>query len=410
MDPRATTSSIENENENLVNDEAANEHPNNTKADSIDLSPHTAAPFTSNKSHYSSRRKIKQLPVILGIDGVSRVTCHHPWSPGCIGTLRDYSDVSTLDHVIANATINCFGAVFVAGKMETKRFNGRMLDKRQISHDRDVSDSSSRSCHVGMRWGPFSRRHNVPPTIIQTQLAILRNSLMILKWKLQKLEDLEHLFMFLARANQSIASSLRCNIRVLYKFEACFGLLSILAFVVNRLDLQAALLRQTLAPQFWLSEVTTDKHMFLQIIWFGGRIHSYFSKLSEVSCELSVSTTKDKIENNILETCSDRNVEESIFQNPDKLHLTIGTLILSSTVERNKAAEILQESKELIIDPLLQGAALKVQMVGLEYMNDDPAEVDVLYGKVNVQDHSSLLQQLADNLVDFFTSQGKSFW
>nr|CAD7588317.1 unnamed protein product [Timema genevievae] len=33
-----------------------------------------------------------------------------------------------------------------------------------------------------------------------------------------------------------------------------------------------------------------------QIIWFGGRIHSYFSKLSEVSCELSVSTTKDKIE------------------------------------------------------------------------------------------------------------------
>nr|CAD7463272.1 unnamed protein product [Timema tahoe] len=49
-------------------------------------------------------------------------------------------------------------------------------------------------------------------------------------------------------------------------------------------------------------------------------------------------------------------------------------------------------------------------MVGLEYMNDDPAEVDVLYGKVNVQDHSSLLQQLADNLVDFFTSKGKSFW
>ncbi|CAG2061412.1 unnamed protein product, partial [Timema podura] len=43
--------------------------------------------------------------------------------------------------------------------METKRFNGRMLDKRQISHDRDASDSSSRSCRVGMCRGPFSRRH-----------------------------------------------------------------------------------------------------------------------------------------------------------------------------------------------------------------------------------------------------------
>nr|CAD7444128.1 unnamed protein product [Timema bartmani] len=50
-----------------------------------------------------------------------------------------------------------------------------------------------------------------------------------------------------ARANQSISSSLRCNIRVLHKFEAFIGLISILAFVVSRVDLQTALLRQTLA-------------------------------------------------------------------------------------------------------------------------------------------------------------------
>nr|CAD7433796.1 unnamed protein product [Timema monikensis] len=45
-------------------------------------------------------RKIKQLPVNLRIDGVTEVT-----SEGCISTLRDYSAGSTLDHVIANATI-----------------------------------------------------------------------------------------------------------------------------------------------------------------------------------------------------------------------------------------------------------------------------------------------------------------
>ncbi|CAG2064047.1 unnamed protein product [Timema podura] len=66
--------------------------------------------ITDNRSHYSSRRKIKQLPVKLRIDGVSRVTCRHPCLKGlcrvrCVGTLRDYLEGSTLDHVIANATI-----------------------------------------------------------------------------------------------------------------------------------------------------------------------------------------------------------------------------------------------------------------------------------------------------------------
>nr|CAD7403164.1 unnamed protein product [Timema poppensis] len=46
--------------------------------------------------------------------------------------------------------------------METMSFNGGMLHERQISHDRDMSHAASRSCRVGMHWGPFSRRH-IPP-------------------------------------------------------------------------------------------------------------------------------------------------------------------------------------------------------------------------------------------------------
>jgi hypothetical protein len=45
-------------------------------------------------------------------------------------------------------------------------------------------------------------------------------------------------------------------------------------------------------------------------------------------------------------------------------------------------------------------------MVGVEYMNDDPAEVDVLYGKVHVKDGSRVLQQLADGVTDSFSSKG----
>lgn len=47
-----------------------------------------------------------------------------------------------------------------------------------------------------------------------------------------------------------------------------------------------------------------------------------------------------------------------------------------------------------------------VCMAGVEYMNDDPAEVDVLYGKVHVKDGSCMLQEVADGVVDHFCSKG----
>ena len=49
--------------------------------------------------------------------------------------------------------------------------------------------------------------------------------------------------------------------------------------------------------------------------------------------------------------------------------------------------------------PLLGEGDLDVTIEGLEYMNDDPSEVDVLYGKV--QEHSGRLQ------VFFLSLKGK---
>jgi len=45
-------------------------------------------------------------------------------------------------------------------------------------------------------------------------------------------------------------------------------------------------------------------------------------------------------------------------------------------------------------------------MVGVEYMNDDPAEVDVLYGKVYTKDGSHILQDIADGIVCYFSDKG----
>lgn len=43
-----------------------------------------------------------------------------------------------------------------------------------------------------------------------------------------------------------------------------------------------------------------------------------------------------------------RGVDESIFQNPDKLHLTIATLVLLDDVEKELAIRTLHECKEEI--------------------------------------------------------------
>ena len=45
-----------------------------------------------------------------------------------------------------------------------------------------------------------------------------------------------------------------------------------------------------------------------------------------------------------------------------------------------------------IIEPLIGSEGLRIAMRGLEYMNDDPSEVDVLYGQIQMLDGSEKLQ------------------
>lgn len=57
----------------------------------------------------------------------------------------------------------------------------------------------------------------------------------------------------------------------------------------------------------------------------------------------------------------------------------------------------------------IAGEKLRVEMRGIEYMNDDPGEVDVLYGRVNALSWSHSLQTIADSLVDEFVKAGNYF-
>ncbi|KAM9831188.1 activating signal cointegrator 1 complex subunit 1 [Neosynchiropus ocellatus] len=114
-----------------------------------------------------------------------------------------------------------------------------------------------------------------------------------------------------------------------------------------------------------------------------------------------------RFKEDVLQQCSqDHGVDASIFQNPAKLHLTVGTLVLLNESEVTKASEHLQDCQSFIRE-ITGGKPLSVKVSGIEYMNDDPAMVDVLYAKVNAKDGSDKLQAIADRLVEHFVSLGQ---
>ncbi|MBN3302755.1 ASCC1 protein, partial [Amia calva] len=113
-----------------------------------------------------------------------------------------------------------------------------------------------------------------------------------------------------------------------------------------------------------------------------------------------------KFKEGVLGQCAqDSGIESSIFQNPAKLHLTIGTLALLNDMEVTRACELLQQCQGFIKD-ITGGKPLPLEVVGIEYMNDDPSMVDVLYAKVQPKDRSDKLQVIADKLVEHFVASG----
>lgn len=141
----------------------------------------------------------------------------------------------------------------------------------------------------------------------------------------------------------------------------------------------------------------------LDLIMIAGRSKQQFTHF------LSVNFATNEIKNNFLQfkqqVLNDPEIHglhESLFQKPEKLHLTIVMLVLLDNQDRVIAAEYLQDCKELIIDQVLQKKPLKAQLTGLDYMNDDPSAVDVLYTKVASEE----LQEIVNGIAQYFASRG----
>ena len=145
------------------------------------------------------------------------------------------------------------------------------------------------------------------------------------------------------------------------------------------------------------------------------QIQPFTHFLSIPICQSSSSNNfKEKFnefKKNVLEQCSDeRGITEELFQQPPKLHLTVGTLVLLSKSEINFIKDTLQDCTKTLLQQFIptDKERFLVQLKGLEFMNDDPSFVDVLYAKVQLIDqiNSNRLQTFLDRLNDELLSTG----
>jgi len=95
--------------------------------------------------------------------------------------------------------------------------------------------------------------------------------------------------------------------------------------------------------------------------------------------------------------------DASIIHPPKQLHLTMLMLKLHTDSQIEKVKQILQQLQPQIYD-VLDTRSLVVKLKGLEIMNDDPSQVDILY--LQVLEEDGRLAKLTKFLVDKFKEQG----
>lgn len=112
---------------------------------------------------------------------------------------------------------------------------------------------------------------------------------------------------------------------------------------------------------------------------------------------------KNRILNDV-NHCDKSNIDESLFQNPKKIHLTFGIMNLSSNEEEEKACSLLRAfNDEILLPNLHESGPLTVNMKGVSFFGEDPKETHVLFATLKNEER---LQKIANDLVGRFAQAG----
>nr|CAH8870072.1 unnamed protein product [Trichobilharzia regenti] len=99
-------------------------------------------------------------------------------------------------------------------------------------------------------------------------------------------------------------------------------------------------------------------------------------------------------------------VDSSVFHSTSTLHFTLVTLVLADKYEIEKACDALGTfCKSAKGYELFSRGPLSLTLRGLEYMNDDPDSVHVLYAKLTESPDAQRLQAIANELLNVFTEK-----
>ncbi|XP_026328555.1 activating signal cointegrator 1 complex subunit 1 [Hyposmocoma kahamanoa] len=148
----------------------------------------------------------------------------------------------------------------------------------------------------------------------------------------------------------------------------------------------------------------------INVIVISSRMKQQFTHFISVPMHNStIMENYQRFKESVLRECADsRDLDESLFVKPIKMHVTVGVMCLMDNEERTIASKLFTEAMDTIIAPALKDhMPYKISLKGLSYMNDDPSEIDVLYGEVHeVNAPKGTLQNISDALVDHFYKAG----
>ncbi|GJQ70415.1 hypothetical protein Trydic_g22843 [Trypoxylus dichotomus] len=96
-------------------------------------------------------------------------------------------------------------------------------------------------------------------------------------------------------------------------------------------------------------------------------------------------------------------MHETIFQKPERLHLTVGVFSLLNDVERSEAIKALNECKDNVINPIVsKSGPLRITVSGLGCMNNNHNKVNVLYANAKICTGQDLLQSMVNSISKHF--------
>ena len=101
-----------------------------------------------------------------------------------------------------------------------------------------------------------------------------------------------------------------------------------------------------------------------------------------------------------------RGVEESIFQDPAKLHITVCALQLHSSEEILRACSIFNNRVPALMESCFDDRPVFVELKGANCMNDDSSDVHVVYADVEVVGRKNALQIFSDQVNSYVKQYG----